>query len=110
VPRMRPQTWRYLQYWGLALVGLVAVLVATDATDSQEVPFGLLGVQPVVSGPTGQTRSLGVIHALYLTQGAALEACEDQADAYARREGWGDHYTYVCCTVTFQDPCRSKIR
>jgi hypothetical protein len=97
-------------YWWLALVGLVAVFVATDAVDPHGVPFSLIGVQPVVSGPTGQTRSLGVMRALYLTHGQALEDCEDQADAYARREGWGDHYTYVCYTVTFQDPCRSKIR
>lgn len=94
----------------LACVGLLVVLLATDATDSQGVPFSLIGVQPVVAGPSGQTCPLGLLHAWYLTHGRALEGCEDQADAYARREGWGDDYTYVCCTVTFRDPCRSTIR
>src|SRR5438874_113789 len=99
--------------WVLGLGMLVGILVGTDALDWNFIPFGLIGVRPVVVGPGGDpslVRTLEEMRALYLTQGAALRTCHDRAAAYARHAGWGDEYRYVCCTVTLQDECRSKVR
>lgn len=93
----------------LALAALAAVGLAGAPADAP-LPVALLGLQPWVRGPHGQTLVGNRIPATYLTQAAAVEACATHAAAIAQRHRWGDAWSYGCCTVTPTSACHTTVR
>jgi hypothetical protein len=102
-----PQGW-----WVVVLIlpAALLVLIATDPTDQDGVPYTIVGLRPIVIGPNGDAEDLETIDTFYPWYTEALAACEDAADAYAQWAGWGQHYSYVCCTVTLNSDCVTKVR
>ena len=95
----------------VAISLLSAVLLAACSdTDDDFYPYKMTGLNSwVYDSATEQSYLAGFTPSTYKTRESALQACASLAEsaAVARHiEEW----SYVCCTVTEESQCATKVR
>lgn len=94
--------------FGVAI--LLSLIGGCTAQDSDYIPYALTGYDVWVYDDTSDREFYGGrIESSYLTRKAGLDQCGDAAEDLADTRHLKD-WSYVCCTVTIQSECVTKVR
>lgn len=94
-----------------ALILVLASLLACSGHDSDYIPYDLKGMNSYVYDGAGREHFAGYSEGNYFDREDVLRACGDNARSKAHQLGIiADDWGYVCCTVTADSSCATKVR
>ena len=94
----------------LLLALLSGILAGCDAQDSDYYPYAMTALDVwVYDIPSKKNLYGGRVQASYFGRLDATKTCRDMAIVAARGANWQD-WRHVCCTVTSDSDCVTKVR
>jgi len=92
------------------LAAIVCTFAGCSDVDDDYFPYKMTGLNSWLYDPaTEQEYLAGFTAASYKNRDSALRACAAQASTAAVARGL-DEWSYVCCTVTEESQCVTKVR
>lgn len=86
------------------------LLSGCSAQDSDYIPYAMKGMNAYAySHDTGAEAFAGYSDGNYLDRDDVRASCYSNAAAEASRRHW-QKWSYVCCTVTSESSCATKVR
>jgi hypothetical protein len=73
-------------------------------------PYKMTAIRASVFLAGGGFKDLEDIPATYDSRISAVSECQDAARDYARANQLDDGWSYVCCTITQDSSCKTKVR
>lgn len=93
------------------MLGFVCMACAAcDGQDSDYIPYMLKGMNVYVYDEDDREFFAGRVDGNYLDRDDLLSSCGAMAAAEAERRHLGQRWGYVCCTVTSESSCVTKVR
>ena len=93
-----------------SLILLSLFLISCDSHDSNYLPYTMKGVNVYVyDNKTDKEYFAGFVEGNYIARKETLSQCASFANISAFQNHLND-WSYVCCTVTPQSDCATKVR
>ena len=94
----------------IILAAILLSLCGCDSYDSDNYPYGMKGLNVYVHNDnTGEDLFAGFVEANYLSRSDGTSQCGALASS-AAVENHLKNWSYVCCTVTSDSDCVTKVR
>lgn len=95
----------------LALIVVSATLLGCSGHDADYMPYLLKGMNSYVYDEDGRDYFAGYSEGNYLEREDVLVSCASNARSKAYDLGIIDaNWSYICCTVTADSSCATKVR
>lgn len=93
------------------LLSVIAEMSACSGHDSDYMPYDMKGMNAYLYDQDGREHFAGFSDGSYLDRESLLSQCRSNAFAKARGLHLDDRdWGYVCCTVTSESSCATKVR
>lgn len=93
----------------LLLIILLSALLGCSSQDDDYIPYKLKGMNAWVSDENGNSYFAGLVEGGYSKREELKDECADLAYELAYSKNI-ENFGYVCCTVTSDSDCETKVR